>query len=187
MYNIRFHKSLLQPEDIAQVAINIKKVSDLTSYIQNFYPAIDKTKTLLLTQDFKPFPDSWLMQDEIPETQTGCFVVPLVCGNSELLGSITSATFAQAFTRAIVGTVISFALGAVIQAIMPKPKRSDTGITDQDRRNNDPFDGIINTVDSSNSIPLNYGMLRVGGQIISADVNTINHEKGDVINVSSYV
>jgi hypothetical protein len=30
-------------------------------------------------------------------------------------------------------------------------------------------------------------MLRVGGQIISADVNTINHEKGDVINVSSYV
>ena len=71
---------------------------------------------------------------------------------------------------------------------MPRPKNnSNTGVSDQDRNNNDAFDGIINTVDSSNSIPLNYGMLRVGGQIISADVNTVNHGKGEQIKVVDYV
>jgi hypothetical protein len=183
MYNIRFHKALISSNMDIQVSTNITKVSDLLSYIQNFYPTLDRSKILLLNQDFKPFPDSWIMKDEIPEEQTGCYVTPLICGNFEA----AMATIGTYLIKAVVATAINFALGAVIQAIMPKPKRSDTGITDQDRRNNDAFDGIINTVDSSNSIPLNYGMLRVGGQIISADVNTINHEKGDVINVSSYV
>jgi hypothetical protein len=184
MYNIRFHKILLPSNSQTQISADIHKVSDLLSYIKNLYPSLDKSRILLLTTEFKPFPDAWLTRDEIPDDQTGCYIVPLICGNLE---TITASVVGQAVVRAVVGTVISFALGAVIQAIMPKPKRSDTGITDQDRRNNDAFDGIINTVDSSNSIPLNYGMLRVGGQIISADVNTINHEKGDVINVSSYV
>ena len=184
MYNIRFHKTLLPIGSQTRVSTDISRVSDLLSYIKNLYPNLDKSRILLLDQNFSPFPDSWLTRDEIPTDQTECYIVPLVCGNFE---AITASVIGQAVVKAIVGTVISFALGAVIQAIMPKPKRSDTGITDQDRRNNDAFDGLINTVDSSNSIPLNYGMLRVGGQIISADVDTINHDKGATISVSSYV
>ena len=184
MYNIRFHKTLLPIGAQTQLSADISRVSDLLSYIKNLYPNLDKSRILLLDQDFRPFPDSWITRDEIPIDQTGCHIVPLVCGNFE---TITATVVGQAVVKTIVGTVIAFALGAVIQAVMPKPKRSDTGITDQDRRNNDAFDGLINTVDSSNSIPLNYGMLRVGGQIISADVDTINHDKGATISVSNYV
>jgi predicted phage tail protein len=56
-----------------------------------------------------------------------------------------------------------------------------------DRRNNDAFDSQINTIHPNQSISLNYGMLRVAGQIISADVNSISHEKTDVISVAAYV
>lgn len=184
MYKVHIHKSLLHYNHPASIEIDIRRVSDLFSYLQNLYPYIDKEKVLLLTQEKNKFPDSWLLRDEIPENQSICYIVPLICGNFE----ITAAAVGQMLLRAAIGTVINFALGAIIQLIMPKPKNnSNQGITDQDRANNDSFEGIINTVDSSNSIALNYGMIRVGGQIISADVDTINHGKGEVIRVDNYV
>ena len=184
MYNIRIHKALLKEQQVSQVSVDIKRVSDLLSFLTTFYPDIDRTKVLLITASGNKFPESWMSKDEIPGSETGCYIVPLICGNVE----ITAAAVGQMLLRAVAATVINLALSAVISAIMPKPKNNlNTGMSDQDRNNNDSFDGIINTVDSSNSIPLNYGMLRVGGQIISADVNTVNHGKSEQIKVVDYV
>ena len=184
MYKIRIHKALLTNSQESSISVDIKKVSDLLSFINIFYPNIDKTKVLLLNQNYNKFPDSWIAKDEIPESEKICYVVPLISGNVEA----AIAAIGQYALQAVAITAFNLALSAVISLIMPRPKNnSNTGVSDQDRNNNDAFDGIINTVDSSNSIPLNYGMLRVGGQIISADVNTINHGKGEQIKVVDYV
>jgi len=180
MYKVKIHKLLLEKHQAAELEVDIKRVSELLSFLDVFYPTIDKNGVLLLNSSKNKFPDSWMYKDEIPESEIVCYVVPLICGNAE----ITAAAIGNMLLKAVVATVINLALGAVISAIMPKPKNnSNTGINDQDRNNNDSFDGIINTIDSGNSIPLNYGMLRIGGQIISADVDTINHGKDEQIKV----
>lgn len=186
MYKIHIHKSLIKDTSSTLIQADISKVSDLISYINNFYPEILSNKIMLLSQEKQEFPESWIMKDEIPFNQEICYIVPFIAGKDAQ--ALVASFSPQLFYRAVAGAVLTLALSAVISLIMPKPKNNiNAGISDQDRNNNDSFDGIINTVDSSNSIPLNYGMLRVGGQIISADVNTINHGKGEQIKVVDYV
>lgn len=185
MYKIHIHKSLLKPSQLSQIEVDISSVSDLLSYVNNFYPELRTDKILLLNQDKSQFPESWIVRDIIPEDQKICYIVPLIGGKD--FGQMV-AKLPDILYRSVAALAINFALSAVIQLIMPKPKNnSNSGVSDQDRNNNDAFDGIINTIDSSNSVPLNYGMVRVGGQIISADVNTVNHGKGEQIRVADYV
>jgi predicted phage tail protein len=81
-------------------------------------------------------------------------------------------------------------VGSVVQNTLVPIKTKNKSIDSADsgdRRNNDAFDSQINTIHPNQAISLNYGLLRTAGQIISADINTINHNKGDVISVANYV
>lgn len=84
----------------------------------------------------------------------------------------------------------SLALGSVVANVVApiRPRRNNTDSVDAEvRRNNDAFDSIANTNTTRTPIALNYGMIRVGGNFINIDVDTINHTKDDVIKVVDYV
>lgn len=105
------------------------------------------------------------------------------------LGGVMQAGTTLTTTSYIAMGIVG-AIGNVIQnTLVPiKPKRKNIDSADSgDRINNDAFDSQINTTSSNQPIPLVYGMTRVGGQIISADVDTINHGKGELIRVDNYV
>ncbi len=105
---------------------------------------------------------------------------PAGLGTTAFQGTVGS--YVAAGIASAVGNIVSNTL----VPIKPKIKSMDSADSG-DRRNNDAFDSQINTIHPNQSISLNYGMLRVAGQIISADVNSISHEKTDVISVAAYV
>jgi predicted phage tail protein len=81
---------------------------------------------------------------------------------------------------------ISMAIGGLIQALSPTPSfnKQSSGTSADARRNNDLFDSIENTTNPNTSIPLIYGMTRVGGQMLSGHIETITHGKNDTIFVN---
>ena len=81
---------------------------------------------------------------------------------------------------------LQIAIGGLIQALSPTPSlnKQDSGTSAEARRNNDLFDAIENTTNPNTSIPLIYGMTRVGGQMLSGHIETITHGKNDTIFVN---
>ena len=98
-------------------------------------------------------------------------------GMAPSIGSYAAAGLASA-----VGSILQ----NVIAPIKPKIKTADSADSG-DRPSNDAFDGQVNTISSSQAVSLNYGMLRVAGQTISADVHSVNHGKSEQIKVVDYV
>jgi len=97
-------------------------------------------------------------------------------------GGPTIGSYAAAGLASAVGSILQNTLVPI------KPKSQTVDSADSgDRPGNDAFDAQINTVASNQLIPLNYGLLRLGGQIISADVDTINHGKDEQIKVVDHV
>lgn len=95
---------------------------------------------------------------------------------------------AAALTRGLLGMGINFILSAVLESFMPKPKDEETTLdSSETRRNNDKFDGLQNTINSNQPVNLIYGSSRVSGQLISGYINSISHNKDDIILVESYV
>lgn len=97
------------------------------------------------------------------------------------LGAVASAT---AYTVAagtaaatavsigsIVGTIgLNLALMGVSMLFMPKTKTAESS------RDNDMFGSLVNTTSSGIPIPINYGLVRVAGQLISGYVKTIESD-----------
>ena len=122
----------------------------------------------------------------------------IVTGQVELLPALTVISGATGSIGAAAlagGTVISLttigqlALGIAASLFLsalqpaPKPPRFETS-TGGFRRDNDAFGSLTNTVDSSISVPLNYGEIRTAGHLLSGFVKTIDHGKEDIIEVS---
>lgn len=82
------------------------------------------------------------------------------------------------------GAVVSTLGSMLINAITgPPANRSSlagpsTGADDGNRRENDIFESIVNTANEGTIISLNYGMVRLGGQFIISDIETITQQKG---------
>jgi len=122
-------------------------------------------------------------------------------GGGSLAGLFSGAGSGFAGSTAIIGAQGSFfsltaggllkmglglVLSGLMQMIMQPPTPQGPGDSAQ-RRNNDMFDAFDNTTDPNTSIPLIYGMPRVGGQLLSGYVETITHGESDVISVSDIV
>lgn len=107
----------------------------------------------------------------------------------EAAASMGTTIMAPTITSKLVGALASAVGGYLQNALVPiKPKNKTADSVDSgDRPGNDAFDGQVNTISSNQSLPINYGMIRVSGQIISADVNTVNHGKSEQIKVVDYV
>ena len=98
-----------------------------------------------------------------------------------MAGSITLSLGA----KLLLGIGANLLLSSLFQ---PKPpKLSQTKAPDAGaRRNNDAFDGFVNTTSIGTPVFLNYGLGRISGQFISGYVKTVNHGKNDLIEVGSY-
>lgn len=99
-------------------------------------------------------------------------IAPVVAGSNATVRTIVGVTLA------IIGVMtgnpylttfgVSMALGGVAEMLTPMPKMKST-----ERPENLPsyaFDGPVNTVAQGNAVPVGYGRLIVGSQVVSAQL-----------------
>jgi len=119
---------------------------------------------------------------------TAFFALPAIAGvaGSGTLGGFTAALETSGLVgflgRAVVGIGLNLVLGGILSFIN-KPTELGSRETDSDSRNNDAFGPLANSTDSSNLIALNYGEIRVSGQLISGFIKVIDHGKNDIVSV----
>lgn len=80
---------------------------------------------------------------------------------------------ASPFLAQIVGNV---GLALLSSLFMSNPKQETT-------RENNMFGSLTNTIESGTPIPLNYGSVRVAGQLVSGYLNSVNHEKSKTADI----
>lgn len=100
---------------------------------------------------------------------------PLVAGMASMSGTAlatfagSSALLGTTTAGALIGTIgLNLALMGVSMLLAPKPNTSA-----ETSRDNDAFGGLTNTTSSGVPIPLNYGLVRVAGQLVSGYTKTI--------------
>lgn len=95
-----------------------------------------------------------------------------------MFGGITSAIAKMpSFARSMLGNL---AMSLVTSLFTKKPKKNET---DQSTRQNGMFGNLTNTTESGTPIPLQYGLVRVAGQMLSGYVDSDEHGKNDIIKV----
>ena len=101
-----------------------------------------------------------------------------VGATQSFFGGVNSA-FAKlpALARSFVGNL---ALSLVTSLFAKKPKKMET---DQSTRQNGMFGNLTNTLESGTPIPLQYGLVRVAGQMLSGYIDSDQHGKTDVVKV----
>lgn len=118
---------------------------------------------------------------------------PLVAGMASMAGTglatasatVLWGTGATAMTLGtFVGTIgLNLALMGVTMLLAPK-----TNTSSESSRDNNAFGGLTNTTASGTPIPLNYGLVRVAGQLISGYVETAETtSNGEDVSLSSLI
>lgn len=165
------------------VSVDIDTISDLYSYLNNVFPNLSThlknhkmIKCSFLINGKEELPVRWRLQDKIFDKNCDIYVVPVISGGGEVAISRLSdpSWWSSKIVEAAAGLAISMALSLVIRALMP-PVKAQQEAPD---RENDIFGSIVNTTDTSTSVALNYGMLRIGGQVISSDLETLTDQRG---------
>lgn len=95
-----------------------------------------------------------------------------------------SATLLGVGIASTLGTVgVALALGGVTQMLAPQPPAPESP---KERPENNPsylFDGPVNTIAQGHPVPIGYGRLVVGSQVISAGVEVQNIDDGESFNL----
>ena len=99
-------------------------------------------------------------------------------GTTSFFGGVNTA-FAKlpALARSFIGNL---AISLVTSLFVKKPKKMET---DQSTRQNGMFGNLTNTMESGTPIPLQYGLVRVAGQMLSGYIDSDQHGKTDVVKV----
>jgi predicted phage tail protein len=97
---------------------------------------------------------------------------------------ISSAAAEAGITGASVVTQLAtgLAISGLSALLMKSPISSKD--SEKSRIENAMFASLRNTVDSGTFVPINYGQVRVAGQLITGYVKTVNHPKGFNVKVS---
>ena len=74
----------------------------------------------------------------------------------------------------------NMAMNLVTSIFTKKPKKMET---DQSTRQNGMFGNLTNTMESGTPIPLQYGLVRVAGQMLSGYIDSDQHGKTDIVKV----
>lgn len=190
MNRLVFHNNFLHLTDKKEVFVELDSISSIFNYLKISFPKFNSkainTQSYSLLIDGKDFiPPNWIVQNKIIDKECTIYIVPLVVGGgtgAEAAVALTaSEMIGAALVKAAVSVLINLAVSAVIQALMPKPGKRAEQQSSPDSANrppNDIFGNIVNTIDSGTTTPLNYGMIRLGGHYISADIETITQQKG---------
>jgi len=184
MKTIIFHKNLVPLTGIKQVSVKADTLVDIQLFLEAFYPKFfshfkvnNHVRYTFLQEDGTTIPKNWIYQNKIPHEVCTLKIVPVISGGYPGVFEAISTSLAQFslsdfLLKTAFSLAVNFALSAVIQTLLPQPtKRTDP------TRENDIFGSIVNTADSGISIPLNYGMLRVGGQYLSSELETATDQR----------
>ena len=101
--------------------------------------------------------------------------------------AFTVGTMAVTYTNiAMFGA--SMALQGIMSIVQKPPNRAQPGGStfndDGSKTQNSLFTGLNNTIEVGFPVGMNYGATRIGGQMISGFVKSLNHGKNDIIKVS---
>jgi len=107
------------------------------------------------------------------------------------IGAAVQSTLPTAFIQAGVtgASVVSqlatgLAIAGLSALLMRSPVSKDS---EKNRVENGMFSSLRNTVDSGTFVPINYGQVRVAGQLITGYIKTVNHPKGFNVKVSDVI
>ena len=95
-------------------------------------------------------------------------------GGGGLMGALAKM---PSFARSILDNL---AMSFITSLFTIKPKKMET---DQSTRQNGMFGNLTNTLESGTPIPLQYGLVRVAGQMLSGYIDSDEHGKNDVVKV----
>ena len=84
------------------------------------------------------------------------------------LAAVLPASMWVAGTSAITSIGVSMALGGVSQMLFSPPQAQSGGMERPENKPSYAFDGAVNTAAQGNPVPLCYGRMIVGSQVISA-------------------
>lgn len=114
-----------------------------------------------------------------PQSSGVLKVVPLVQGAGafgKILAGIALAVvgfFLPVASAAVISLGASLALSGIAELLSPRAKATAT----PEKADNEPslaFDGAVNTMGQGGPVPLGYGRMRVGSQVISVGFSTNN-------------
>ena len=159
----------------------------------------------------KVVPNTWYLKKDIPEDIEELWMVPIFQGaggkSGQLAIGLALIVIASLLTygaaagwfgasgslgAGLAGFAGSIALGVGVNLVLSSLFVQELKSPIQDikdskaRRNNDAFEGLVNTTDQSVALALHYGNVRVAGQFISGSINTVSHGADDIITVGSY-
>lgn len=105
------------------------------------------------------------------------------------LGALAPASMWGAATSAIGAIGWSMALGGVSQMLFSPPKAESGGIDRPENKPSYAFDGAVNTAAQGNPVPVCYGRLIIGSQVISAgfSVEQIVVMNGPLFGISGFL
>lgn len=103
------------------------------------------------------------------------YLLPTLAGTTLIGATATTAAVTIGTLATTVG--INLALMGVSMLLMPK---AGSGAAESSR-DNDAFGSLVNTTTSGMPIALNYGLVRVAGQLVSGYVKTMESDKDDII------
>lgn len=102
---------------------------------------------------------------------------------------LTATAFSIGSLKVSYLSIVLFGAGLVLNGVMgliQKPPKSDSPQYEggDSKIENSSFSSLQNTTGVGIPVPINYGNIRVAGQLISGYLLTKNHGKGDIIKVS---
>jgi predicted phage tail protein len=118
-------------------------------------------------------------------------IIPVIAGSGGGLGRILlgAALIGASFIPGLQGVTllgntlltstltsvgISMILGGVSSLLFSPPKQQQSSNQRPENKPSYSFNGAINTIGQGNCIPVGYGRMRVGSQVISAGTETVN-------------
>lgn len=145
------------------------------------------------------------------KADTTIHIVPVVMGGGGKRGSILAILAAAALFyvagplgNALVGTeiagttltaagvksaVTSIATSLAISGLAAMFQKTPSAAKDSEsaRIENNMFSSLTNTISSGTNVPINYGMVRVAGHLVTGYIKTINHPKGFKVRVTDVI
>tara|TARA_R110002020_G_scaffold126312_4_gene284041 strand:- start:405 stop:1016 length:612 start_codon:yes stop_codon:yes gene_type:complete len=104
-------------------------------------------------------------------------IIPTICG--------TGAVLTSAFFKAVAGAVIS---AAISYALTPKQDTPALEVSAQASKGSLLFSNTVNVANQGAPLPLGYGRLKVGSQVVQATIKSFpQHQKVDNVMVQGRV
>lgn len=110
----------------------------------------------------------------------------IAAGGAGATGASVGAVAASATVTTLGSIAIGLAINIAITLLTPTAK-SQVSSGGRPTRNNDAYEGLVNTSSTSTPVTLNYGNIRVAGQLVSGYTKTIDHGESDIIEVKDYL